>query len=770
MRFLFITLFLTFFITCQEVENTVKTPSVVHQSFNEDWEFIFEDQTPVSVSLPHIPRVEPLIVNDQWQGKHAYVKSFVHDLSTSHRAFLHFEGVMHESVVFVNGERVKENKGGYLPFTADLTDFLKQGSNKIRVEVSNEDNPVIPPGKPLEELDFNFYGGIYRDIWLVTKDQIYITDPFIENTKEAGWLVHFDQISSERAEGVLSVEVKNESNDKAYVKVKATLSDGDEFHTFHKIVELRSGSQESVDVRLVIENPKLWSRTAPILYNLKVEVSSEGKIYDQIEDRVGVRKIELSDEGFFLNGEKQFLRGTNRHQEYPYVGYAISNNANYRDALKIKNAGFDFVRLSHYPHDEAFLDACDELGLLVMNAIPGWQHYQEGQFIENAYQDIRKMVRRDRNHPSVVFWEVSLNESGMTEAFMEKANATLKEELPFEDTYSAGWMDHSSYDLYIPARQHGKPPHYWNNHKEGKRNVFIAEYGDWEYYAHNAGFNQTAYSDLSEEQRNSRQLRAHGEHRLLQQAMNFQEAANSNRKGIGTIGHANWLMFDYNRGYADDLEASGISDIFRLPKFAHYFYQSQRPPHEDINHPLVEDGPMIKIACYWTKESPTNVRVFSNCEEVALYLNNRLIAKQKPLINQFSDHLAHPPFEFQVSKFERGTLKAVGIIGGKEVVSDELTTPGEPTQVRIKMDTTYSAGEEESDVFFVYAEITDRNGTIVPTATHEIYFKLKGEGELIGQNPVKAEAGIATILLKTSTKSVKAFGENLVKGSFKVVR
>lgn len=732
---------------------------VMVRSFNEDWSFHMEGVASSIVNVPHTPRVEPLVVNDQWQGKHTYRKTFNYDGENSIKTILHFEGVMHESAVFINGVQVKGNKGGYLPFSVDLTEHLVQGENEIQVKVSNQDNSTIPPGKPLSGLDFNYYGGIYRDVWLISKNKIYFTDPFIEDDKEAGWLLHFDEVTESLASGNIRIDVRSELSENAEVEVSVELfAEGQEF-LFSKRATLKRDDRKTLQIPIEVESPQLWSTTSPKLYDLAVEIVSDGLVLDRFESKVGIRKIELTDEGFFLNGEKQFLRGTNRHQEYPYVGYAISNNANYRDALKIKNAGFDFVRLSHYPQDEAFLKACDELGILVMNAIPGWQHYQDGEFVENSYQDIREMVRRDRNHPSVIFWEVSLNESGMTEAYMEKANAILSEELPFGDTYSAGWIDHSSYDLYIPARQHGKPPHYWNNHKKGKRNVFIAEYGDWEYYAHNAGFNQTAYADLSDEERNSRQLRGHGEQRLLQQAMNFQEAANSNRKGIGTIGHANWLMFDYNRGYANDLEASGISDIFRIPKFAYYFYKSQRSPEEDVEHPSVEDGPMVKIANYWTEDSPTNIRVFSNCEQVALYLNDSLIAMQSPTINQFSDQLAHPPFEFEVGKFEPGKLKTVGLMGGKTATSDSVTTPGKPSQVYVKIDMDENMKEEHDDLFFVYAEVTDSAGTTVPSYSDWVTFKLDGQGELIGENPVKAEAGVATILFRGDREEVSISAE-----------
>lgn len=723
-------------------------------SFNNNWVLKSVDIKLDTIDIPHIPRIEPLIVNDQWQGKLIYSKTIrVNDFALGN-TFLHFEGVMHDATIVINGAKVKRHKGGYLPFSIDITDYLVKEENEIRVEVSNTNDPTIPPGKPLEGLDFNFYGGIYRDVWLITKGDVYVTDPFIDNTKEAGWLIHFDTVTQENAKGILRLKIKNKADQDSEVRINASLILADKQYSFATQLEAAKSSENIVSIPIEIESPQLWSTTSPTLYDVSVEIIADGILTDRIDDKIGIRRIRLSSDGFFLNGNKMFLRGTNRHQEYPYVGYAISNNANFRDALKVKNAGFDFVRLSHYPHDESFLDACDELGLLVMNAIPGWQHYQEGEFVDNSFRDIREMVRRDRNHPSVIFWEVSLNESGMTEEYMLQANSILKEELPFDDTYSAGWIDHPSYDLYIPARQHSKPPYYWNKYKEGKRNTLIAEYGDWEYYAHNAGFNQVAFEDLSDEERNSRQLRVHGEKRLLQQAMNFQEAANSNRKGISTIGHANWLMFDYNRGYAEDLEASGISDIFRIPKFAYYFYKSQRPPSEDIKHPLIEDGPMVKIATYWNKNSPNDIRIFSNCEAVSLFLNDSLIATKKPNVNNLSDHLHYPPFEFNLLRFESGKLKAVGLINGQEVATDQVSTPEIPLDVRVRIDTVGGFPKEKNDLFFVYAEVIDKNGTIVQSSNDLITFQLKGQGKFIGENPVKAEAGIASILFKGVSKGL----------------
>ncbi|SDL08502.1 beta-galactosidase [Salinimicrobium catena] len=730
----------------------------VTQNFGSDWQFQrLKDSAAAEaawerVFIPHTVKIEPLVVNDQWQGISLYRKDFEVQKPAAEKWFFQFEGVMQEARVKINDSLVKVHKGGYLPFTVDATDHLINNAvNQIEVEVRNVDNSVIPPGKPLKDLDFNYYGGIYRDVFLVKTHPLHITNAVhAEKVNSGGILIHFDEVAKAGAKGFVKTHVQNDSEEKGKISLVTEFrSPGGRTYSFiSDPVSIKPGEDKSIEQKVNIEEPELWSPDTPHLYQIRVQVLEDENVIDSRQVTTGIRKIELTAEGFYLNGEKLFLNGTNRHQEYPYVGYAISNEANYRDAYKIKDAGFNFVRLSHYPQDPAFLQACDELGLLVMNAIPGWQYYEEGEFVENALQDIKDMARRDRNHPSVVFWENSLNESAMTEEFMIRANQVLKEELPYPDTFSAGWIDHPSYDLFIPARQHSQPPAYWNEYDKPNRPILIAEYGDWEYYAQNAGFNQKAFEDLQEEERTSRQLRGYGEKRLLQQALNFQEAANSNLKGAQTIGMANWLMFDYNRGYADNLEASGIADIFRIPKISYYFYQSQKEPAGD---PFSEA--MVFIANYWQPDSAKKITVFSNAQEVALYLNNKLIEKKLPERDQFSSELAHPPFYFEVPEFEPGQLRAVGYIDGQEVASHSIFTPGEPAKIELSVDLSGKPISRRSpDVVFVYAKVLDKDGNPVPSATPQVRFTVRTANQntvLVGENPVQAEAGIASILLRT---------------------
>ncbi|MFN3756217.1 MAG: glycoside hydrolase family 2 TIM barrel-domain containing protein [Flavobacterium sp.] len=739
------------------MQTQLLSQSRIKSLLNENWEFTKDSTSPTweKATLPHTPHIEPLIVNNQWQGDAWYRKNIELNEVKKRQTSIYFEGVMHECWIWLNGKMIKHHQGGYTPFYISLNEYGKKGMNELIVKINNEDNPQIPPGKPLKELDFNYYGGIYRNVWSIETSPIHFTPAISEKEKYSGGIsIHFNDITTELAKGQALFSLRNHSNKKEKVQVILTFEHRNQSYHFESTTfEILPQQELTRNLPISIPHPQFWDIETPHLYQINAKIVSGKKEWDIEKFTSGIRTFELKPDGFYLNKKKRFLNGTNRHQEYPYLGYAISDASNYRDAIKIKNAGFDFVRLSHYPQSESFMQACDELGLITMNCISGWQFVGDDSFIKNALQEIRTLARRDRNRASVAFWEVSLNESNMSEDFMKMANETLRNELPFANIYTAGWMDHSSYDLFIPARQHGKAPQYWNNYDKGNRKIIIAEYGDWEYYAQNAGFNQTSFTDLQEEERTSRQLRGFGEKRLLQQAFNYQEAFNSNLKGVNTIGHANWLMFDYNRGYADDLESSGISDIFRIEKPAFYFYKSQRPPTMKVPDGISGE-PMVHIASFWNEKSSTDLRVFSNCEEVALYLNGTLIDKKRPQRDAFSDTLPFPPFHFEIKSFQEGTLKAVGYINNEAVTEHLVTTPRKAHEIKLSFDeSTTPLLNNQQDEVFVYASITDVNGTLLSDAAHEILFTVEGKNaRIVGQNPIIAEAGIATILLQTQKR------------------
>jgi beta-galactosidase len=704
-----------------------------------------------AVRLPHTARIEALVTGEpgsdtyQWQGISWYrLPLRVPAEAAGKKVWLHFEAAMNVADVWLNGEPVGRHQGGWLPFVLDVTDRVRPGEDALlAVRLDNRDDPVTGP-KPLHLLDFNPYHGLYRYVHLVVKDALHVTDPLLADRPAGGGVfVTFPRVSAESATVRVQTHVRNGHASARTFRVRATLLDGNGepvMMSASPSVMLAAGADEHVVQEMEVGEPRLWSPAAPNLYTVRTEVVTEDGVADVEETRVGIRHIRITREGFWINGEKTFLRGTNRHQEYPYVGYAVPESAQYRDARKIKEAGFDYIRLSHYPHSPAFTDACDELGLVVMDCIPGWQYFGEDPaFAELQYRNCRDLVRRDRNHPSVILWEVSLNETAMTPEFIARTHAIAHEEYPGDQCYTCGWT--SGYDVFIQARQHGGCT------QETEHPCVVSEYGDWEFYAMTAGLNQESFQALSPAESNSRQLRWHGERAMLQQAANFQEAHNDNLQ-TAAFADGLWVMYDYNRGYAPDIESSGAMDIFRLPKYAYHFFRSQRDAGE-----WLPDGPMrpmVWIASDWAPSSSTAIRVFSNCEQVELRINGATAERRGPDRDRMSTHLAHPPFTFHLDRVVAGTLQATGFIGGREVAWTLVRTPRAVRWLDLSLD---RSGREidprGKDVLFLRASLWHDDEALVPDAWENVAFGAVGGATLIGDNPMSSDAGIASILVQT---------------------
>ncbi len=724
-------------------------------NFNSNWKFYISDDTPSSdmkyineefddsnwedVSLPHTSNIEPLVVNNQWQGICWYRKTFeLPKLSNDKKIIVELEAAMNHSIVYVNGEEVEMHQGGYLPVVVDITQYVKQGQdNLIVVRLNNTDNPITGP-KPLKRLDFSTYGGMYRNAWLTIKENVYISHPILaEKQAGGGVFVTTPKVSEKQSVVKVKTHVVNESKQPKEIEIIQSIFYKDELIKEQKSekVKIEAESDQNIEERYTLMKPNLWSPKTPNLYHLETKILMNGIEIDKEITRFGIREFAFKDNTLYINGKQTFLRGTNRHQDYPFIGYALSDNAQYRDAKKIKDAGFDYIRLSHYPHSPAFMDACDELGLVVIDAILGWQYYLDSDaFRDYCYNSATNLIRRDRNHPSVLAWEVSLNETQMPVPFMEKLNDIVHKEYPGEHVYSCGWMD-DVYDIYLQARQH----RILDPHELKDKPYSVSEYGDWEYYSKNAGLNQDNLPNDLRDEMSSRQARGFGEERMLRQVENVQEAHNDN---LATPAYSDsyWVMYDYNRGYDTWIARCGIMDIFRLPKLAYYFYQSQRDVDEDT---------IVKIGSYWNSKSPLNVKVFSNCDEVKLFLNDELIASQKPDEDEISTHLNHPPFTFKIPKFKAGTLKAIGYINGKEVKTDIVKTPEKPTKLKLWLDESGKSPQAGvNDVLFLYVAAVDDNGTISPDFSEEITLSINGEFTVVNIEPIIAEAGIATALIK----------------------
>lgn len=744
--------------------------------FNEEWSFFRVDSSihldeskliegdfppqAESVTLPHTVRIEPLVVNNQWQGISYYSKSFQVSKNDKNKSlFLKFEGAMNVADVWVNGIHITTHVGGFLPFTINIDKAVKPDSNNtLVVKLDNRDNPTTGP-RPLKELDFNTYGGIYRNVWFIAKAPVHISDPIYANKKGGGGIyIKTKNVTKVSALIDINTNLVNNSKEVKEVKLIHTLLDEKDNEVWNQKSSslISAGLDKDIEVQTEVSEPNLWSPDTPYLYKVVTEVYSDGQLVDKEVNSIGIRDINISANGLYLNGKKTFLRGVNRHQEYPYVGYALSDEAQYRDAYLIKKAGFDYVRASHYPHSPAFLKACDKLGLLVLDAILGWQYFGDSSFVEHAKTSARELIRRDRNHPCILAWELSINETPMPEDFMQEMNAIRTEEAPATNT--AGWIK-GQYDIYIEARQHRKEV-------DSSVPFIVSEYGDWEYYAQNAGFNQNEWSNLLEEERNSRQPRESGEKRMLQQALNIQEAHNDNRS-THAFADGYWSMFDYNRGYADDLEHSGIMDICRLPKFSYFFFQSQRDI--DLNNEFAQ--PMVKIASHWKPEESKYAKIYSNCDEVELYLNNFLVGRKIPDVDYPTSNLNHPPFTFDVGCTSPGELKVFGYYKGKRVCSDSIRTPEEAKKIKVWLDTC-GIPPKTNDLILVHAQVEDEYGTLVNDATDDIKFQISGNGTIVNEKDTKTLGGIATILLRTGNApgniTINATSSKLEKGGLKI--
>jgi beta-galactosidase len=702
-----------------------------------------------TVSLPHNAVVTDLDGGGHWQGFCEYKRKLrAENPGPEERFSLYFHGAMHTAEVSLDGALLARHEGGYLPFEVDVTQALTDGKeHELSVRLDNRDNPLVPPGKPLTELDFSFYGGLYRGVELRRRASLHVTDAATAGVPMGGGLfIHTTRAGGVFADVAATVHVANASAmpQAASVKVEILSPDGAvaDAEVSQRETIAASGSR-TFSFCIQLHRPALWSVEKPILHTLRATVrDASGKVTDVRDERFGIRSLSLSRSGgLILNGRRIRPRGTNRHQDHPYAGYALSPAEERRDAIRIKQAGFDYVRLSHYPQSKAFLDACDELGILVMAAIPGWQFCGGEEFQKACVETARSLIRRDRNHPSVLLWEVSLNETEMPETLMRALQAVRNEELPEEGYYSCGWKD--AFDVYLRARQHGEI-HSWQN---GDKALVISEYGDWEYYAANEGFDQKSGRGLLNPAKNSRALPGDGEAKLLQQAANFAEALDDTLASpAATCGQ--WCMFDYPRGYEKFRASCGVMDFFRLPKAAYHFYRSQRSASESGRG--WSCGPVVFVATRWEAGPARDVTVFTNAEEIRLSLNGREIAHGVPDREKYP-HLPHPPVVFRNVPFEAGELVAEGFEGGKPVARHSIRTPGPAAALRLTLDTMGVApAEGEGDLLFVRAETVDAAGTLVPSRSDAVTLSVAGKAEVLGPSTAKAEAGIASFVLRVA--------------------
>lgn len=686
------------------------------------------------VRLPHTPQYVEFYTSKQWVGNCWYRRTIEVDKLRGDRLMLHIEAAMNIADVWVNGVHCGEHLGGYLPIVVDMTDLLHKGKNTVAIRLNNEDSSITGP-RPLHRLDFLTYGGLYRNVSLIRKSAISITNPFVDTTPAAGGVfVTYDNVSKQSADVNVQVSVKNHTKRKADIEVKnQLLYNGEVVATGSAQQSLEGGKSAITKCKMVVANPHLWSHLSPALYTLQSSVEVSGKVVDKECRKIGIRSIEIRNDELYINGEKPaLLRGVNRHQCHPYIGYALSDNAQMRDAVRIKEAGFDFVRLSHYPQSTAFLKACDSLGIFVLNCVFGWQYFnhKEPKFREFCYQQTRDMVRRDRNHPSILAWESSLNETKQPVDFIAEMSRLVHEEYPAPYCYSAGWQ--RGWDIYVESRQF----RLFNKTTSDDVPLIVSEYGDWEYYANDGGLTQYVRGWRQKPELTSRQLREDGEKRMMQMVENLCTAHTDNHRSVNAMADGYWVMFDYNRGYTEEIEASGVMSHDRLPKYAYHYYRSLRP----------EGEPMVYIASYLDENSPEEKTIISNCEVVKLISSGKEVGEL-----QFNPY-AKPLHTLQkIALPGCNNLTAIGLRNGKEVARHTVLAPEALTKIAIEFG---ECGVKfgKNDQIFVYVRLQDKNGTVPNFTGGEVRLAVEGDAIIEGAAVSPFRAGVASFIVRSGEK------------------
>lgn len=603
---------------------------------NDDWLFTeqFEDSlaapeypenTLQPVRLPHTCKETPfhyfdeslyqmvsgyrrhLLIPKDWQGK---------------QILLTFEGAAHDSTVFCNGKKVGEHHCGYTAFTVDLTDNVLYGQdNLLCVRLDSRENLNVPPFGYV--IDYMTYGGIYRDVRLEVKEKVSLSDIFVHTAIDFRSSPVTAQITSE-----ITLTASDENvTIRQYYMPKSTVAAQESWNLLcEQTISADTACNKKIALTAAITDPLLWDTEEAHLYILKTQLYQGNTLLDETKTTFGIREAVFKKDGFYLNGRKLRIRGLNRHQSFPYVGYAMPESMQRLDAdLLKKELGLNAVRTSHYPQSHYFLERCDELGLLVFTEFPGWQHIGDDSWKAQAVANAEDMIRQYRNHPSIILWGIRINESPDDDAFYEKTNAVAHKLDPTRPTGGVRAMkkSHLLEDVYTynDFLHDGEMPGCDSKKKvtsDMEKPYLISEYNGHMY--------PTKAFD-NEERRSEHAIRH----------ANVLDAVAGQPDIAGSFG---WCMFDYNThkdfGSGDRICYHGVMDMFRNPKLAANIYaceQEQTPVLEITSSMDIGEHPGCNRG---------NIYILSNADSVKMYKNDRFIKEYLPGMSPYK-HLKHGP-------------------------------------------------------------------------------------------------------------------------------
>ena len=753
------------------------------------------------VRLPHTCAVTPFHYFDESAYQMICGYRRVLDLSgrKGRRAFICFSAAAHYAKVYLDGEFVGEHKGGYTSFELELTEYIKSDSPLLCVELNSKEDLDIPPfGKVI---DYMTYGGLYREVRLEYRATAFISDIFAKpkvppNIKTSS-KTSSKLISALRFDGVIDcdIDITGEAD-----KVLLTV-----FEQGKSEPIAQSSFPIGTGYSVTVPKARLWDILSPRLYTVRAELEKGGKIVDCMTVETGFRGAHFNKDGFFLNGRRVKIRGLNRHQSYPYVGYAMPRSMQRLDADILKHElACNAVRTSHYPQSQHFIKQCDELGLLVFTEIPGWQNIGGEEWKAAAVNMTKEMVRQYRNHPSVILWGVRINESADDHELYVRTNEAAR--------------------ALDPTRQTGGV----RCHKKSELLEDVYTYNDFVFDGKGAGCEskKAVTPDISKGYLITEYM-GHmypsksfdSEEHRLEHALRHARVLNAVNSFGDISGSFGWCMFDYNThkefGSGDRVCYHGVCDMFRNKKLAAEVYSV-----------FQSDTPVLKLSSTMDiGEHPAGNRgrvyIFTNADSVRFYKNGCFVSEFTHKDSPFT-HLPRPPIEItdyigsQIEENESFTKKQarfvkdilnestrfgmnelsinakskaawlkvkygmsfeqayqlygkyIGNWGDKSLcyrfeaikngrVIKELNVSVFETRVlNVSADHTELIEDETYDVALVRIRMTDQNGNDLPFYNEPVTASITGEAKLIGDTPVMLRGGMGGVYVSSIGKSGKA--------------
>ena len=700
-------------------EHPPATGLLSETSLAAGWEISVDGSvTSTDTTLPHTPvalswrRWEP----SSWEKVWTYRRTLqVDKASLRRRLFLHVDRTLANASVSLNGTHVASHQGGFTPFEFGITDAVHEGANDLVIEVDGRwaDVPRSGSARGFAAVDYYLPAGISGNVTLRTAAHTPLNHVWT------------------RAHGVLSgqpsldVFAEIDTREPIFgVVVAHLLRDDVQISQVRQDMTLAPG-RTTVNLTLPsLQNIALWSPETPHLYSVVVTLESRGRPVDSRSVSVGFREARFELDGFYLNGRKTRLFGLNRHELFPYVGYAASPRAMRHDATYLRyTLNCNVVRCSHYPQSPAFLQACDEIGLMVWEEIPGWQYLGDAAWKKVAVQNVAEMIRRDRNHPSIIVWGTRVNESQNDPELYRRTRELARQLDPTRPTSGSmtassrsDWKEHWQQDVFAFDDYHAA--------QDGSVGIdpalptvpyMLAEaVGQFSYGSARNFLRRYRRAGNPEEQNMQAVLHAQAHDRAAQDPQN-----------AGVIA---WCGFDYASpmNAFEGVKCPGVVDTFRIPKLGASFYAAQVDPIKRV---------VLEPSFYWDADlhaATTQAAIFSNCDELQIFLDDEEVARVHA-DREVYPQLAYPPFFTDLPWKQAGRLilKIDGYVGGTLRISRSFDGSRAQDQLWLRADdaSIQAGGIDTTRISF---GVEDRFGNTRPTADGMIAVQHTGAGTLIG--------------------------------------